>query len=101
MQQIAVDDDDPGAIFNARKVASQEKRAKNRANSTALLTEKGVFFTSHNQGAHLIVADAWDFWPGTGKFGERRGRSGKPKREGRGVHNLLRIIQEEGHAAPV
>jgi hypothetical protein len=41
------------------------------------------------------VAQRWDFWPGTGLFNERRGRAGHPKRTGRGVRNLLKLIEED------
>jgi hypothetical protein len=90
-----------GEFFEGRRLAQQEKRASNRAWSTQLLAESGVFFTSHNAGAHLIVAERWDFWPGTGRFNERKGRPGHPKREGRGVQRLLKIIKEDGDGATV
>lgn len=92
----AVDDwDNMGDLFRAHHARQQEKRAKNREDSTAMLTERGIFFTAHNDGAHLIVADRWDFWPGTGKFKERRGRPGKSLRTGRGVRNLLEHIEKD------
>jgi len=97
----AADDDNMGDIFRSHHARQQEKRAKNREESTRMLTEAGVHFTSHNEGAHLIVADRWDFWPGTGKFNERRGRHGKPKRAGRGVRNLLKHLEEDGNGAAV
>jgi hypothetical protein len=89
------DDDDLGAIFGAKRLASQQKRANNRDFSTRLLAERGVFFTTHNAGVHLIVAERWNFWPGTGKFTERKGKPGRPPREGRGVHKLLQLIEED------
>lgn len=89
------DDDDMGALFRSRRVASQEKRATNREASTRLLTERGIKFTEHNHGAHLIVAGAWNFWPGTGRFEQRKGTAGGKKIEGRGVLNLLRHIEQE------
>lgn len=93
--QPAVDDDDLGTIFRLHRERQQQKRADNREFSTGMLREAGVFFTSHNDGAHLIVAERWDFWPGTGRFTERKGRAGQRKREGRGVRRLLAIIKED------
>lgn len=58
-----------------------EKRAQNRTDSKRILSELGIEFTEHNNGAHLKVG-AVDFWPGTGLW---RGPSG----EGRGVMNLI------------
>jgi hypothetical protein len=88
-----------GDLFRGRRARQQAKRAQNTEDSTRMLTERGVPFTSHNAGAHLIVAQRWDFWPGTGLFNERRGRAGHPKRTGRGVRNLLKLIEEDGHGA--
>lgn len=93
MRTIATDDD-MAALFNARRLAQQQKRARNREYSTQLLRERGIHFTEHNQGAHLVVQDAWDFWPGTGRWTERKGRKGMPKREGRGVMRLLKILED-------
>lgn len=47
------------------------KRASNRDSSAKLLAERSYYFTSHNQGAHLVVSHEGltvDFWPGTGKW---------------------------------
>jgi len=70
------------------KVRSQIKRARYRESSAALLTHRGIPFTTNNGGAHLIVVGRWDFWPGTGKFRERP----PGKRTGRGVQNLACFI---------
>lgn len=74
----------------------QEKRAKNRVNSADLLKEKGVAFSSHNGGAHLIIATddvRADFWPGTGKFIFHR-----PKMfDGRGVFKLVQSLETQGY----
>lgn len=67
-----------------------DKRAQNREYSTEHLRKQGVEFTSHNNGAHLVVISgrqAIDFWPGTGKFITR-----STGRKGRGVFNLLKEI---------
>jgi hypothetical protein len=89
------DDSTMGELFEARRIASQAKRASNREFSTNLLQQEGIAFTSHNQGAHLIVAGAWNFWPGTGRWEERKGKPGIPPRSGRGVQRLVKILKEQ------
>lgn len=73
--------------FEAHKEASKARRADNREQSANLLTDHGVQFESKNLGAHLVVTHGErvvDFWPGTGKWIERR----KTKHH-RGVFKLL------------
>ncbi len=77
-----------GEAFAGLRELSQIKRESNRTNSRKLLADAGVSFTAHNDGAHLIVERRWDFWPGTGKWIDRRG--GKYRR---GVFPLLAAIQ--------
>lgn len=51
------------------------KTAKNRESSADILKRNGISFTSHNDGAHLIVKGPpgiVDFWPGTGKWKVRK-----------------------------
>ena len=80
---------DLGDDFKAMRELSQEKRERNRAASTAILRRVGIPFESKNDGAHLIVLYAIDFWPGTGLWIVR-----KTKKKGRGVRNLLAIIRK-------
>ncbi|WP_114418957.1 hypothetical protein [Marinospirillum perlucidum] len=78
--------------FQDNKKESQERRASNRVQSTAILQQKGVPFESKNNGTHLIVGikpELFDFWPGTGKWKCRR--TGK---EGRGVFSLLNELKQ-------
>lgn len=80
-----------GDSFRDDRAARQNRRAKNRQASAIILRDKGVPFTAHNNGAHLVVEGAncyIDFWPGTGKWAEREG----PKRKGFGVRGLLDYI---------
>lgn len=68
---------------------NKEKRACNRENSAKILLQNEVEFTTHNNGAHLIVkgrCGTVDFWPGTGRWQLRSGRSGF------GVKNLINIV---------
>lgn len=82
MSDMAVD-------FRLLKTHSQVKRQMNRENSTARLAAEGVPFVVKNNGAHLIVDGAWDFYPGTGKFKHRT-----LPIEGRGVRNFLNRIKD-------
>lgn len=82
---------DVGDTFNAAKSSSQRKRQKNRESSPKILELNGIEFESKNAGAHLIVEHAGiiaDFWPGTGKFTVRAGKTG------RGVFNLVKLLKQ-------
>lgn len=75
-------------IYPDLKKESQQRRAGNRENSAKILEDEGVKFESKNLGAHLIVhgeSVTVDFWPGTGKFIVRGGKTG------RGVFSLLKL----------
>ena len=81
---------DTGDIYNAMKAEGQAKRSSNRDKSPLYLEERGIMFESKNNGAHLIVEgnDGYiDFWPGTGKWKVRNGKSGF------GVRNLVILIK--------
>jgi hypothetical protein len=81
-----------GDQWRAYKADRQQKKRKNLEDSTAELQARGIPFTSHNGGVHLVVAGAWDFWPSTGLWIARQpGPNGK-KREGRGVRKLIARI---------
>ncbi len=68
----------------------KEKTASNRRTSAEVLERRGVPFVSKNDGAHLIINNQIDFWPGTGLWIVRQ--SGK---KGRGVFNLLAYLNKE------
>jgi hypothetical protein len=87
------DEDDIGAGWAAYKAARQQKRRENMASSTAELQARGIPFTSHNGGVHLVVAGAWDFWPSTGLWISRQAGPNGKKREGRGVLKLIARIK--------
>jgi hypothetical protein len=74
-------------MWRAHAEASKAKRADNRDRSTEILVIAGVPFVSKNDGAHLIVAERFDFWPGTGLWMER----GKAKKH-RGIRSLLQRV---------
>lgn len=68
-----------GDMFKAakeqRKRDSRERRAANFQGSAAMLAENGLFYTTNNDGIHMIVTNGRgstaDFWPTTGKFNIR------------------------------
>lgn len=95
VQSRAKDDDDPdmGEQWRAYKSERQQKRRDNMASSTAELQARGIPFTSHNNGVHLVVAGAWDFWPSTGLWMSRQPGPNGRKREGRGVLKLIARIK--------
>ena len=77
----------------------KEKTARNRESSARLLRDRGIAFTAHNRGAHLVVTHAGrtaDFWPGTGKWIFR----GMPGYEGRGVRNLVEKLRSNHERKP-
>lgn len=81
-----------GEMFNDWRAMKRQKKRENLVNSTDLLRERSVEFESHNGGVHLIVRGAGlvvDFWPSTGKFIVRGGKTG------RGVFKLLRLVAPE------
>lgn len=80
--------------FRAMKLERQTKRASMKAQNTAALTATGVPFTSHNEGAHLIVC-GFDFWPSTGQWIER-GLPSMKKARGFGLKGLLDAIERCG-----
>lgn len=80
---------DLGDDYRAMNADEQAKRASNREQSAQYLTKHDILFESKNNGAHLIVEgnDGYiDFWPGTGKWKTRKGKSGF------GVRNLVKYI---------
>jgi len=82
--------EDASAGWQAHREASQDKRSRNRDYSADLLRNRGIEFTSRNDGAHLIVrvGDArLNFWPGTGKWQDSGGVYH------RGVRGLIRYVE--------
>lgn len=88
------------ADWRAMKAESQKRRAQHRDNAVKILRARRIGFTTHNNGAHIVVTHAgkrYDFWPGTGLFRKRpenasavfgHSRHGT----GRGIDNLLKEI---------
>lgn len=88
------DDYTMGEFWRDVNEARQEKRASNREDSAAMLTEAGIKFQAKNMGAHLIVSalgHTFEFWPGTGLWMER----GKTRRQ-YGVRRLIAACTPDG-----
>lgn len=64
--------------------ASRRRREANRRTGRGRLEAAGVSFVVKNEGAHLIVLNRWDYWPGTGLWKDRQSKA-----EGRGIRSLL------------
>lgn len=65
-----------GDMYKALKKEHQNAKAQSRSTYTAELLNRKIPFTSHNNGAHLIVEGPEgyiDFWPGTGRWNNRKG----------------------------
>jgi hypothetical protein len=77
-------------IYELNREESRRRRAEHRDNATKILSSRNVPHVVKNEGAHLIVCDRWDFWPGTGLFIDR-----KNKKKGRGIFNLLKVIRQQ------
>jgi hypothetical protein len=78
---------DMGELFNAARVASQEKRSANLESSVELLTNSGASFEKLST-YHYLVAGRYDFWPSTGLFIDRQTKS-----KSRGIFELLKIVE--------
>lgn len=66
----------------------------NREQSAQILARSGISFETRNSGAHLVIkheGKTVDFWPGTGKWADRAGASG------RGVFKLLKHLGAGAH----
>lgn len=82
---------DTGDFYKVMNAEGQTKRSNNREQSPLYLEKNSILFESKNNGAHLIVEgkDCYiDFWPGTGKWKTRKGKSGF------GVRNLVKFIND-------
>ncbi len=83
---------DVGDDFRAMRAYKKQKKENNQSFSTDILEIEGVNFTSKNYGNHLIIDSAKgviDFWPSTGKWIVRRGKTG------RGIKSLLSYINKK------
>ena len=83
---------DMGDYYRDLREDGKKNRERNRDYAPKYLDKNGIPFTSHNNGAHLIVEGSTcfiDFWPGTGKWRSREGKNGF------GVRGLVNHIKTE------
>lgn len=81
-------DTDLSSDYKAIREYSKARRSNNRDKGAQYLRDAGIAFESKNGGAHLIVVDHVDYWPGTGLWSDRRTPDA-----GRGVASLLRYLK--------
>ena len=84
-------DSDTAETFRAFREHGKEKREHNRNWSADHLEASGIPYVTKNDGAHLIIADRWDFWPGTGRWIDR---TTKTKHTNRGIRSLIAVIKK-------
>jgi len=73
--------------------AAEDRRLRRELAQRVLETDSTISFSSHNQGAHLIVvgvAASADFWPGTGRWAPRGGGS---KKSWFGIEQMLNYVK--------
>ena len=76
-----------------KTMSSNERRLRRELAQRELEADSEISFSSHNQGAHLILvgkAASADFWPGTGLW---HGRSGKPFKGTGGIEQVLQYVK--------
>ena len=77
-----------GDMWREVKKIRSSAKAQRREQGPLVLREHNVFFTTHNNGAHLRIeglkGEMIDFWPGTGAW-----KSSVPHTGGRGLKELL------------
>lgn len=77
--------------MNAPSTKKKSAAAQMRVQALKTLNERGVQFSEHNGGAHLIVQGLKgfiDYWPGPGRWVCR-----VSKKEGFGCENLIRYVK--------
>lgn len=73
-------------------MVANERRLRRELAQRALETDAEISFSSHNQGAHLILvgkAASADFWPGTGRWHAR----GEKPFKGNGLEQVLQYVK--------
>ena len=77
-------------LYADQKEARRKQKEHNKNRSTEFLHWIGLSVDSKNNGVHLVVCGAVDFWPSTGKWIFREHVVGKAKpQRGRGVKKLV------------
>lgn len=86
-------DNEVTQMWREHRRTQQARRAANRENGRAILTENSVSYEEKADGSgnHLVVRHAGkaiDYWPGTGKWIDR-GQKGVHRR---GIRELLHYV---------
>ena len=63
--RAAANENEVTEMWRAHHADQAKKRAENRISSSEVLRKAGVPFVVKNNGAHLILDERVDFWPGT------------------------------------
>lgn len=84
----------PGSseYWESYKISRQEKKAYNQRESTKILKDFEIEFSSHNNEYHYMIPHKntiIDFYPTTGKFWDK-----STKHRGRGIMNLLLYMEK-------
>jgi hypothetical protein len=65
-------------LWAAYKEQQKQERAKRRASAEQHLKERGINYTVHNDGAHIVIEEGgaiFDYWPGNARWRMRPYRS--------------------------
>lgn len=75
--------------YAALREQSKRVREERRLSVPQKLDDNNIKYESKNKGAHLIIANRWDLWPGTGKWRDRKANKYK-----HGVDYLISEIKK-------
>ena len=81
-----------GETYAGMRDHKKERAARRREEAVKELESKGIFFTIHNNGAHIICEfedRIVDFWPGTTYWKSRTGKTGE------GIKKLIAYLHGE------
>ena len=86
-ERAAANENETTEMWREHHAIQTARRAESRARNVAALNKAGIPYVSKNGGAHLIVAEAVDWWPGTGLWHSRTLPT-----KGYGLRSLLEFI---------
>lgn len=78
-------------LWAAYKAHQKRERAERRASAEQHLKDRGINYTVHNDGAHIVIEEGgaiFDYWPGNTRWRMR------PQKSQFGVHKLLAAITQ-------
>jgi hypothetical protein len=86
-----MDSEDWKAHNKQCRAERSERNARRREEAPAALIEAGIAFVAHNGGAHIVIGQRFDFWPGTLRWADR-----VTKRTGHGTASLIVAVRAAG-----